>query len=431
MKVTEKKMGDGYLKLEATASPAEVNHAFTLAEQAFASQYGLRPANSAQLVEMAKEQLGIKDLDAIINKDALEFLAPFAIEKRNLIPAYPAKPASSETLKRNAPFEFTVTVKLKPDYELDSYDPVTVTLPPMEIHPEEVEAQIQQILSSYTEYIDIEPHPVGPNDCFEIALKVSQDGKELENISTDNRLYVMGMGYMPPSFDENVMGMEVGQTKEFSFQLPGAEGEETFDCVVTINQMKEKKIPELTDEWVRDHMFMFPTAAAMRESIEKVIAEEHKRQADEMALSIAAAELGKRFHQPIPDEAYEFMRSSIMENLQMNLAQQGIPFNEFVQSQGGEQTFGMMLMMQARQMLVQGYSLDALFRHENMTIDDADLMAAAAALNPQNPGMVKQMMENTGRMYVLRESAQRLKANRWLLDHAQIIEAESPAPVAE
>ena len=91
----------------------------------------------------------------------------------------------------------------------------------------------------------------------------------------------------------------------------------------------------------------------------------------------------------------------------------------------------MMLMMQARQMLVQGYSLDALFRHENMTIDDADLMAAAAALNPQNPGMVKQMMEDTGRMYVLRESAQRLKANRWLLDHAQVIEAEPTVPVAE
>ena len=47
-----------------------------------------------------------------------------------------------------------------------------------------------------------------------------------------------------------------------------------------------------------------------------------------------------------------------------------------MQSQGGEQQFGMILMMQTREMLVQGYALDALFRHEKMTLTDEDIALA-------------------------------------------------------
>ena len=40
------------------------------------------------------------------------------------------------------------------------------------------------------------------------------------------------------------------------------------------------------------------------------------------------------------------------------------------------------MMMQAREMLVQGYALDALFRHEKLTLTEDDLDAAARQHEP-------------------------------------------------
>ena len=79
------------------------------------------------------------------------------------------------------------------------------------------------------------------------------------------------------------------------------------------------------------------------------------------------------------------MRDTLMQNVRGSLAQQGIPFEQFVEAQGGDQQFGMMLMIQARQMLVQGYALDAVFRHEKMTLDDEDIMAACRCHEPCRP----------------------------------------------
>ena len=91
----------------------------------------------------------------------------------------------------------------------------------------------------------------------------------------------------------------------------------------------------------------------------------------------------------IQDEVYEAMQQTLVSNLRGQLQQQGIPFEQFVQSQGGEQQFGMIMMMQTREMLVQGYALDALFRHEKMTLTDEDIDAACRSMNPQNPDAVK------------------------------------------
>ena len=108
---------------------------------------------------------------------------------------------------------------------------------------------------------------------------------------------------------------------------------------------------------------------------------DRRAQYEAYKLQVAASELAKRFEGRIQDEVYEAMQQTLVSNLRGQLQQQGIPFEQFVQSQGGEQQFGMIMMMQTREMLVQGYALDALFRHEKMTLTDEDIDAACRSMN--------------------------------------------------
>ena len=107
-------------------------------------------------------------------------------------------------------------------------------------------------------------------------------------------------------------------------------------------------------------------------------------------------------------------------------------WEQFVAANGGEQQFGMMLMMQVREVLVNGFCLDAVYRHERMSLTDADLDAACLAMNPQgNPRIMREQLEAAGRSFALRETAERQKALNWVVDHAHITEqAVEAAPAA-
>ncbi|WP_251178685.1 trigger factor [Adlercreutzia agrestimuris] len=433
MKVTEKKLDGGKVLLEAAASPAEVGHAFTLAQYAFAQQMGIQPKPGQSVAQAVEQQAGIKDLDNMVRSQVADFLAPFALDKRNLVPAFPAKPVYSEEPKRGAAFEFTMTVTPKPEYELTSYEPVSITIPSMEIAEAEIDQQIAYMAESYAEFITDEPRPVAAGDSLLLALEASVDGKSLEGLNTDGRTLVLGMGLMPPSFEEQIIGMQPGETKEFSFDAPTLPGEtpDKIDAKVTVKEIQKKVLPTIDDEWVTKNMPLYPNLAALRQGIADTMMMSMKPQYEQLKAQVAAAELGKRFQGKIEDAVYEAMRDTLVASMQAQVAAQGMSFDQFVASQGGEQQFSMMLMLQTREMLVQGYALDAVFRHEKLTTTDDDILAVCATMSPQDPQAIKRQMDEEGRGFALREMAERNKANQWVVDHAHITIENAPSADAE
>ena len=223
--------------------------------------------------------------------------------------------------------------------------------------------------------------------------------------------------------------MDVGETKSFTFTGPGLDDkgnqiDETIECTVTVKEIQKRVIPAITDEWVKKNMPLYRDAAALRGSIKERIEKGRMNEYENYKRQVAASELAKRFTGRIADEVYEAMQQTMLMNMRGELQQQGMTFEQFVEQNGGEQQFNMMLMMQIRETLVQGYALDALFRHEGLVVTDEDLEDACRLMNPQNPQMARQQMESSGRGFALREIAERMKANKWLLEHAEVTVAE-------
>ena len=81
MKVTQRKLDDGKLRLECVATPVEVNEVLQNAYIQFAQQMGLRPEKDKTVAQVAEEQMGIKNLDSIVQDQAIEGLVPYAIDK--------------------------------------------------------------------------------------------------------------------------------------------------------------------------------------------------------------------------------------------------------------------------------------------------------------------------------------------------------------
>ena len=426
MKVTQRKLDDGRLRLECVATPTEVNEVLQSAYIQFAQQMGLRPEKDKTVAQVAEEQMGIKNLDTVVQQQAIDGLVPYAIDKKNLTPAYPPKAEHDYAIVRDREFAFAIVVLPKPKYELSSYEPVTITVQPFSVSEEEVQRHMDETAEHYAEYVAADPHPVVKGDSVKVKLVCSEGGKPIPGLTTEGRTYTTGAGYMPDGFDENIIGMNVGETKEFSFEGPslndkGEECTQKVDCVATVLEIQKKVTPEITDEWVQKYMPMYKSAEDFRNSIRESLEKQGREQYNDYNRQLAASELAKRFEGSIPDDIYEAMREQLMINVRQTAQQQGKTLDAFIEEQGGQQQFGMMMMMQIRELLVQGFALDALFRHERLTLNDEDIDAACHLMNPQvNPKMLRQRLEQTGRGFMLREAAERLRANDWLLEHANV-----------
>lgn len=440
MKVSQKKPVDGKVRLECVATAEEVNNALHSAQLAFANSMGLQPQPGKTIAQAAEEHMGIKNLDSIVEQSAVDALVPLALDKKNLIPSFPPKAQPRSPFQRDRQFAFDLEVTLKPDYELSSYDPVEITIPPYSFDESLVDQQIDQMAENYTMYVTADPKPVEKGDSCLIAMRCTENGEELKGLTVDARTYVVGQGYMPEGFDAGIIGMEPGDTRTFTFEGPGLDKDfneytQVVEATVTVKEIQKSAKPTIDDEWLAKNMPFYKSLDDLRDNIRRTLEQQNKDQYEAYKRQAAAAELARRFTGSIPDEVYESARGNLMTQLRQQLQQQNKTWDEFVEENGGEQQLGMMLMLQTREVLVQGYALDAVFRHEKMVLTDDDIMATCHAMNPGvNPKQTRKQYEQSGRGFALRESAERMKANLWVVEHAIIHiagEGDAAAPAAE
>lgn len=432
MKVSQKKLGDGTVRLEAHATAEEVNNALQAAHIGFANAMGLQPEQGKTVAQVAEERMGIKNLDSIVEASAVEALVPLALDKKNLIPSFPPKAEPTSPFQRDRAFSFILNVTLKPEYELKSYDPVEITVPAYQFDESLVDAQIAEMANTYTMYVAADPKPLEKGDSCMIAMKCTENGEELAGLTTDGRTYTAGMGYMPEGFDEGILGMQPGETRTFTFEGPGVdegfnEITQVIECTITLKEIQKPATPVIDDEWISKNLPIYKSLDDLRSTIRRGLEARDAEQYETYKMQAVAAELGRRFEGKIADEVYEAMRSNLMNNIRGELQQQGKSWEEFLEENGGEQQVGMMLMLQTREMLVQGFALDAVFRHEKLVLTDEDIEATCRSVNPgMNPKALRQQLEQSGRGFALRESAERMKANKWALEHA-VVNVVDPA----
>lgn len=434
MKIVQKKKSGNSVSYDVTATAADIDQVFNQAHIAFANSMGLRPEPNKTVAQVAKERMGIADLDAVVRTGATEMLVPLVLDKKNIVPAFIPTLVGEGELKRGQDFKFHLDVELKPKYELTSYDPVHLEIPPFSVDESLVDAEIAKLSQNYTSYVkdeDADPdHELAPGDYVKLNLYVESNGEPVKGLNADGRIYAVGAGHMPPEFEREIIGMKVGETKEFHFGAPDFDEDHNeitvpHEAKATVTELLREEAPDIDDAWVKRNAPMFKNADEFKANIRKGIEVQARESYKAFVRQAAASELAKRFQGKIADEVYEQMARQLRENLQRDLQQQGKTWEEFVEENGGEQSISMMLMLQTRELLTQGYALDAVYRHFGLSVTDQDIEQVCHAMNPQvPPKTLHEQIRQNGQGFALRESAERFKANDYIVEHADIVEVE-------
>lgn len=137
--------------------------------------------------------------------------------------------------------------------KLGKYKGLTISLAPTE---EDLQSEIDSLLEEHTEYEQVKGM-AQEGDMVFAEFEGYIDGKKMDTISGGDYVEI-GSGLWPAGFEDAIIGMQCGQDKEFSVQVPdGYYGDaeidgKTVDFKLVLKYIcGESIIPEYNDEFVR------------------------------------------------------------------------------------------------------------------------------------------------------------------------------------
>ncbi|MDR1962109.1 MAG: hypothetical protein LBQ16_07495 [Gracilibacteraceae bacterium] len=429
--VTKGMLADGNAVLQVTVPASVTADLAKGAVLAFAMQqkYDLSAVAADALESRVRELGGELKVQAFLNEYAMSSLTPYAIEESGVEIILDPVAKTNKRLKGGRDFSFTVTMRPKPRYELSSYEPVTVRLPPLTVSDEEVKAQLRALLERHSVSAADAGAKVKAGDDVFIAIETlrSDNGEKVAAMTAPRRAYTLGEGFLPAAFDEGLLGAQAGEERKISFELPGAEMPDgrpgrgvPVVSAVRVLQISKKTVPELTDEWVAANIPGANTAEELRTRIRAAGLKAKERQREESKYFLTASALANRLVGNIPDDIYEHTQVELLANLRKQCEAAGITMQDFFKQRGiPEQQFSLQVMLETRERLRQSFSLDALARHLKLEADEKDIEEALKRMAPGNEENARKEFEGTGRHYMLREAALRTKANAWLVATAK------------
>lgn len=424
MNITASDVQDAKLTATVTIPAADVDAAIKKAYKDAANKYrfpGFRAGRAPRPV--IDNMLGKEATLAQATNDILAANEPAVLNELDIVPLKEGDYKELDLVKDHEDYTYTVTFSLRQSVELNSYEPVEIEMPPAEVTEGEIDAQIEMLMGYHATFEEVD-RPVQNDDYVTAAVK---DIKGATRFAGENRMFVVGSENFPTEVNEGLVGMKKDESKEISWTLMG-EDAEVITIEVTINNVKERKLPELTDEFVKEN-FGFDTIAAMRDGVKEELEGDKTSKLPGLKENRAVAALSERLELEKVDEDYEqSVFSELGQTFLQNLSSRGMTLDVWLQASGlTSEAFIADLHRQANDVARESLALDALARHLEIEVSDEDVDKEFVDAGVEDVEASKAQFVADGRMPAVRDSIRRSKAVDWLVENAKVTEVDEYA----
>jgi len=269
-----------------------------------------------------------------IQGEVVQSLVPEALEKalgeKNLIPVTRPEVDKVE-FKDGEPLKFRAVFEVLPEFELGDYKNLTVQVDEIAAGDAEVDKAVEEMRERAATFVPVEGRSAKDGDSVLIKLKgMPTEGGE--PVEADNVMVPLGAEETLASFTENLRGANAGETKTFQAKYPDDYPDtklagKTYDFTVEVQAIKEKKLPELNDDFVKEAAgenaelkTLDELRKKIRESIEASRDHQQKTQAQDRILE----QLTKAHDFPVPEALIEGQMDTRLERMVRTFAAQGI-----------------------------------------------------------------------------------------------------------
>ena len=241
-------------------------------------------------------------------------------------------------LEQGKPFIFSAEVAVKPEVELGQYKGVEVAKVDSEVTDEDIANELKKVQEQNSRTISVAERAVKDGDMTVIDFEGFVDGKAFEGGKGENYPLTIGSHSFIDTFEDQIIGMNIGDEKEINVTFPEEYHAEelkgkpaTFK--VKVNEIKEKQLPELDDDFAQD-VSDFDTMDAYKESLVSQLKERKANEAKVKKEDEAMEKIIEAAKMDIPEAMINTQVNRMAEDFARRLQQQGLSIEQYFQYTG-------------------------------------------------------------------------------------------------
>ena len=244
-----------------------------------------------------------------------------------------------EQIEKGKELKFTVEVFVRPDVELGEYRNLGIARTVDEVTDDDVMAEIERARDRAARFIEVTDRPASLDDQANIDYEGFVSGEPFEGGKAEGHDLTLGSGSFIPGFEEQVVGMAIGEERDIEVTFPeGYQSEQLAGkpavFKVKLNALREKEMPALDDEFVKDVSETANTVDEYKEEIRQKLEKQAADRADaafENELIEAVTENAKV---DIPGAMIEEQIDNMLRDMEMRMMYQGMRMEDFLKYSG-------------------------------------------------------------------------------------------------
>ena len=328
---------------------------------------GFRPGKIPKNIverEVGEDYILEESIDLYLPEQIFEIL-----QKEEINPA--VRPVVKDLKKEKKSYKVDVLITLWPKLSKLPKLNQTVTVDSIAPTEEEIDDQTERIKLQFADVAKVE-RPSKTSDYLLVNISSKENEKELEDFSYQDYLYELGSNSLTPSMDSKLEGVSTGAIVKFNDDIPSI-GKSNIEITVLVKEIKEKVMPELTDDWVSS-MTEFESIKEMNEELYKNIEMVKKRQVANQYQGLLTSKLIEESKLELPEQLVIAEMDSILRNFMGELNQNNIKIEDYLQMTGlTEEALQEDLKNQATRNLSMVVILDKVVEDKEIQLDEKEI----------------------------------------------------------
>lgn len=274
------------------------------------------------------------------------------------------------------------SVPVKPEVKIETYKGIKIKKVEYTVTDADVEKDIDNARDRLAGKVEVTDRAAQEGDTVNIDYVGTMDGKEFEGGSAKGHDLTLGSHAFIGGFEEQVVGMKIGETKALNvvfpedYQVEDLKGKPAV-FTVTLNKITGKVLPELNDEFAKK--MGSDSVDAYRAKVKDRLVETAKSKSRNETEYNILSEIAKGATAEIPEAMIEAQEDYSLRNMEYNLMYQGVKLDDYLSYIGStREEYKKNFEEEARSTVLQQLVLEKVMQLENITATEEEIDAEVA-----------------------------------------------------
>ena len=282
--------------------------------------------------------------------------------------------------------EFVFTLVTKPEVKLGEYKGLDVKKAAVKVTEKEIDQAVLEMRNRYAENV-VKEGNVEDGDIAVIDFEGFKDGVAFEGGKGENYSLTIGSHTFIPGFEEQLIGMEVGEERDINVSFPEDYHAEELKGApvvfkVKVNEIKTVEIPELDKDFFADLGYEdIENEEQLRATVKETIKARKDADADNKYIDDLLKAASENAKVEIPEQMIHEEAHRMVHQYEEHLRMQGITLEQFFQfTNSNEQALMDQMHDEAKNRVLYRLVLEAIVKAENIEVSDEEANKEAEEL---------------------------------------------------